>query len=171
MQDLTNAPALTSPRHPYVRSAFRARQRDRHTPRAKNSWKEMGGPHGRRRGCRARLPAVPAGVGARTVTYGMYSCTCIPILIQLWALCSAYGRCVVRLWATYVLSVHFSATGQNAAPTYIHYGIEGTPIVSNMRLSRGVLDSRGVARPTGWRSASRTTSRDGAGPRQRARGP
>ena len=128
---------FASPRPPMCALRFAP---DKRTPRAKNSWEEMGGPHGPGRGAerlRSPRPACLASAPAR-LWYVWYANS-----YSVLRTCSAYGRCVVRLWAAHVCR-SFLSDRLKCSTSIRTYGIEGTPIVSNMRLSRGTLDSRGV---------------------------
>ena len=142
---------------------------DKRTPRAKNSWEEMGGPHGPGRGAerlRSPRPACLASAPARLwcVWYGQ-------LLFS-----SAHLFRVRTLRCTFVGSACMSFISQRQAKmqhihTYIRhrgnaYCLEHATFAGGTRLSRGrFVDS------TSYRvaSASRTTSRDGA-PRLRGCG-
>ena len=150
MQDLANAPALR-PRGPLCALCV-SRQTKGHRGRKipGKKWAVHMDPGEVPSACGPRAP--PAW-RRRPHGYGVYGTANSYSVLRT---CSAYGRCVVRLWAAHVCRSFLSDRPKCSTYNDMYtYGIEGTPIVSNMRLSRGVLDSRGVdlwtARPTGWR--------------------
>ena len=137
MQDLANAPALR-PRGPLCALCV-SRQTKGHRGRKipGNKWAVHMDPGEVPSACGPRAP--PAW-RRRPHGYGVYGTANSYSVLRT---CSAYGRCVVRLWAAHVCR-SFLSDRLKCSTSIRTYGIEGTPIVSNRRLSRGTLDSRGV---------------------------